>query len=1469
MQTQEKVINGFRLSPQQKRVWNLQKDSLVYRVQAAISVEGSLKIDFLKLALEQVINRQAILRTNFIKPPGIKTPIQKINAQGLLYWQEIDLSDRAYTEQLNQIEYLYQQEKLIAWDFEQGSLLRIALIKLSAEKSILLLNLPAICADTWSIKNLVQEISNCYSACLQGIELNNHEIVQYLQFSEWQNELLEDTDSEVGKQYWEKYNLSVLPKLSLPFENKLVADSSKFSIDSYECKIESQLLAKIVAIVEKYQSSISEFLLSCWQILLWRLTEESNIVIGIAADGRKYEELQTVIGVLTKYLPISVNLESNLRFEEVLHIVSQSIQEAGEWQEYFTWEDLPEFQDTNIDCVYLPFSFEFQAATIKYDAEEVSFTIDKQFACNDRFKIKLSFYQQVDYLTATFDYDVNLFSAEVIELLAKYFQTLLESAVNTPETSIDQLKILNESDRHQLLVEFNNTQADFPLDKCFHQLFAEQALRTPENIAVVFEDQKLTYAELNAHSNQLAHYLQKLGVKAEVLVGIYMERSLDMMIALLAILKAGGAYLPLDPDLPVENLSLRLQDAQAPILLTQQHLATELVLETVQVVCLEQVQDAIATESSENPHTDTSIQNLAYVIYTSGSTGTPKGVAVEHQQLLNYLYGIIERLNLPSAASFAMVSTLAADLGNTAIFPALSTGGCLHIIAKERATDPEALADYFSRHNIDCLKIVPSHLEALLTYINSKSILPRQRLILGGEAANWNLIKKIQQLAPECTIINHYGPTETTVGVLTYQLQPDNCKYESTTVPLGRPIANTQIYLLDQHMQPVPIGVKGELYIAGASVSRGYLHHSELTQTKFIINPFNQDGKSLLYKTGDLARYLPDGNIEFLCRSDNQVKIRGYRIELEEIAAVLHQHPDVTQAVVILREDTPGDKRLVAYAVGQQKQSLNANELRSFLQAKLPEYMIPSAFMVIKSLPLTANGKVDRQALPIPVSGELEQSFIAPRTPVEEVLAGIWAELLGLQQVSVEGNFFELGGHSLLLTQLVVRVREAFQINLPLGVLFELPTVAGLAERIEISLKTGDINAISSRIDLNAEAVLDPEISPEKPYVWSLAEPKAIFLTGATGFLGSFLLAELLQQTQADIYCLVRAANPETAKQKIHSCLKTYSLWQESFDSRIVPVMGELSQPLLGLTKKEFTTLASQIDIIYHNGAMVNFVYPYSVLKPTNVLGTQEILRLASQIKIKPVHFVSTTNAISPSIGSGVKIVRESDVISPEEVMDTGYAQSKWVAEKLINIARDRGLPISIYRPGRIVWHSDTGVGSTSDNTFRMLKGCIQMRSVPQRDGMVNLIPVDFVSKAILYLSRQEKSLGKAFHLINPNPAPFHEVVSWVRSHGYELREISDEDWRKELRTIVSQSPDNALYPLVPFWSKEPDSNTISPTLKFDCQNTLNGLNGTDIKCPPVSRDLFNKFLSYLIRQGFLDTPQDINKRVEVLSSKN
>jgi amino acid adenylation domain-containing protein/thioester reductase-like protein len=1473
------TINGFRLSPQQKHLWLLQQDSGAYCAQCAILIEGNLKTTALKEAVQEIINRHEILRTSFHREPGIKIPIQVISDRiDATSWCSINLSDCNFQEQATKIEAILQEERRsISTSEPTGLLLRASLITLSDDKHILSVTLPSLCADSWTLKNLVQGISQGYAASLRGEEIADEEVVQYVQFSEWQNQLLEDEEDLAGKEYW-KQQFSNLANLKLPLEKKLPTLPANFELQSIECQIEPDLVAKITAIAQKYNTSISAVLLACWKTLLWRLTRQPDIIVSTAFSGRKYEELEPALGLFAKFLPLRSHLEDSLKFSEILQQVQQSVSDADNWQEYFCGEDI-----STPSLSVFPFGFEFEEQLNTYSAGDLSFSIYQQYACCDRFNVKLSCVRRDESLSANFDYDASIISIEAIQSLAEQFHSLVESAANNPETAVGELNILSDRSRHQLLVEFNNTQVDFPQSKCIHQLFEEQAERTPDNIAVVFENQQLTYRELNARANKIAHHLQNLGVQPEVLVGICLERSLEKVIGLLGILKAGGAYLPLDPAMPTERLALMLQDAQVSVLVTTQDLVNKFSDEARQIVCLNTDGDTIAQESDRNLPAKASVQNLAYVIYTSGSTGTPKGVAVEHQQLLNYLNGIINRLDLPAGASYAIISTFAADLGHTVVFPALCTGGCLHIISQERATDPEALANYFQKHPIDCLKIVPSHLSALLTASNPAHILPRKRLILGGEALTWNLIETIQKLASDCQIFNHYGPTEATVGVLTYQVAGHKADRNSETVPLGRPIPNTQIYILDAHLQPVPIGVPGELYIGGAGLARGYLNRPELTAQKFIANPFNQNltpqqtslqgkgencspplvGEGLgerfrLYKTGDLARYLPDGNIEFLGRIDDQVKIRGFRVELGEIEAVLSQHQSVRQSIVLLREDV--GRRLVAYIVSNSA-LINDNDLRSFLKEKLPEYMVPSAFIVLKALPLTPNGKIDRSALPAPETIKpVADTFVAPRNSVEEVLAGIWVQLLKLQKVGIYDNFFDLGGHSLLIPQLLAKVRETFQIELSLRDFFDAPTIADLAKSVE--MKQGIIPFVSptSNLNLNAEAVLDPTIRPGSILTEAMAEPSCIFLTGATGFLGTFLLYELLQQTQADIYCLVRSANAEEAKQRIQNSLESYWLWEESLNSRIIPVVGDLSQPLLGLSDEQFREMASQIDVIYHNGALVNFTFPYSALKPANVLGTQEVLRLASLIKIKPVHFISTIGVISAA-GSGLQIVREQDSIDDWEAINSGYTQSKWVAEKLVTIASERGLPISIYRPGRISGHSQTGACNTDDHTFRMIKGCIQLGSAPKRDTMVNLISADYASRAIVHLSRQKASLGKVFHVVNPHPIQWNELVNLIRSFGYPLRQISDEQWRSELNNLAERSPDNALYPLLPTFSESKSHQTSSSESvirHIDCQNTVAGLGGTSIVCPPVNRELLSTYFSYLIRSGLLKAPEPI-----------
>jgi amino acid adenylation domain-containing protein/FkbM family methyltransferase len=916
------IIQGIKLSPQQRRLWLLQVGrEYPYIAQCTVLLEGMLHSEHFVLALREVVQRHEILRTTFQQLPGMIVPLQVINETGALPLDDYDLSGWDVDQQELSIEALLSQARQVRLDFEHGPLMQLSLLNLGMDRHLLIISATSLYADAMGLRSLVGEIERCYAAGLHR-EVLSEAPLQYADLSEIFNELLKAEDTKAGREYWDKQDLTGLQNLKL-FCEKNVSGAECLAPRQQSVTIQAEELKKIEAVAQERNVPLSVFLLACWQVLLWRLSGQPKMVVGAVTSGRNYEELETSLGLFDRCLPVQCHLEEDLRFTDILQQVRDKTREVYAWQESFAWEQVMNSHQ-NGSAPFLPFCFDYQPTIATHTVDGLTFSIRHQSGYVELFKLMLTCLDLGATLRAEFHYDSALYTGADIARLGAQFETLVRSVAENVEGRIGELEIVGAAERQEQLAEWNSTARRYP-QECIHEMFERQALQTPEAVAVVYEQEQLTYAELNQRANQLAHHLHQLGVRAEVPVGLCVERSVEMMVGVLGILKAGGAYVPLDPQYPRERLRFMLADTGAAVLLTQQHLRNRMPPHEAQMVLLDSEWESIAQQSDENLAARVQPANLAYVIYTSGSSGTPKGVGVEHRQLCNYIHAILEALALKPPASFATVSTLAADLGNTALYPALCSGGALHIISAERAGDAALLGEYFHRHHIDLLKIVPSHLAALTAGADAAQVLPRQRLVLGGEAPHPELVRRVGALSASCQVVNHYGPTETTVGVLTHKLPRPLASERNTaleteaTLPLGRPLANTAVYLLDRHLRLVPVGAVGEVYIGGAGVSRGYLNRPDLTAEKFIPHPFSEAEGARLYRTGDMGRYLAEGNVEFLGRIDKQVKLRGYRIELGEIEAALRTHEAVRDAAVVVSAREGEAQRLLGYVVLERK----------------------------------------------------------------------------------------------------------------------------------------------------------------------------------------------------------------------------------------------------------------------------------------------------------------------------------------------------------------------------------------------------------------------------------------------------------------------------------------------------------------------------------------------------------------------
>ena len=1447
------------LSFGQEQLWFLSQiqDNTTYNLPLALQISGSLNISVLEQVITEIVRRHEILRTNFQQIEGKN--LQVIRPEINISLQVINLDQITAKQQLKNVERLINQETDKIFNLSEDDLFQSTLYQLNQNSYILLLNMHHIISDGWSIGILLQELSTLYGAYLAGNKSPLPDLqIQYADYAIWQKEKFTSEIREKQLNYWKQQLADIPPLLELPTDKPRPPIQS-FRGGIWEFSINSNLSQKIRTLTQQSDATLFMTMLAAFVILLYRCSGQDDILIGSPMAGRNRQEIQSLIGYFVNTVVLRTKLTGNPNFREILNQVRQVATDAHNYQD-IPYNQVVEALNPQRNLSYNPvFQILFDLQHSLTDKLQLPGLTLQPFLGEhsiSKFDLSLIIEDRGTELIGAWEYSSDLFTQEAISRITENFQTLLNGIVNNPETPINQLPIISAFEQQQILEKWNNTQQDYPESFCIHELFTQQVIKTPDAIAVKFGNQQLTYTQLNQKANQLANYLQNCGVTSEVLVGLYLERSLDILIAILAILKAGGAYLPLDPKYPQTRLTDILNDSQVSIILTQEKLLTSLSSplprgETPltpyqgKIILLDTDLTIISQQNIETPISAIKPDNLAYVIYTSGSTGKPKGVMITHQNIVNHATSIIDKYQINSHDRILQFTTFIFDVAAEEIFPAWLSGATLIICPQEMVTNLIEFSQFLAQESLTVVNLPTPYWQEWVLEIDRKvSQIPDSlRLVITGsdqvlpeKLALWQ--KLVTEKRQNIQWINAYGLTETTITSTVYQL-PVNYQLNTThSVPIGRPIANTEIYILDQNLQPVPIGIPGELHIGGAGLARGYLNRKQLTNEKFISNPISSSKSSRLYKTGDLARYLPDGNIEFLGRIDYQVKIRGFRIELGEIEAVLAQHPLVKSSAVIVREIQPGNKQLVAYVVTEDHSNIQ-QDLRSFLKQNLPDYMLPAFFVRLAELPLTPTGKINRRALSaLMLELNHEIDYILPRNPLEQKLAEIWCQVLGLEKVSVEENFFNLGGHSLATIQIISRIRETLKIDLPLQYLFTEPTIAGLTKIINQLLQTAD--HITPIDDFYVDAILDSSIKPQNLPQQSTNQLQHIFLTGATGFLGVHLLHELLEKTSANIHCLVRAENVSEARNKLKNKLSFYQLWNEQDSQRIIPIIGNLEKNLLGLSEKEFQDLASQIDMIYHSGASVNLIYPYSVLKPANVLGTQEILRLASQIKIKPVHFVSTTSVFCPENYPENEVLLESDPLDYYQGLVGGYPQSKWVAEKLVMQARERGLPVTIYRAARIIGHSQIGICNTEDLFSRIITTCMQLGATPNIDWEDNLTPVDYVSQAIVYLSFQKESLGKAFHLLNPQIISMNHLFNLIRELGYQLPQISYDQWYYQLINLMQKSADKKLEIMSAFFP--PTSQQKIPEPKFDYQNTVKGLFGANINCPPINENLLSQY---------------------------
>ncbi len=1035
------------LSVEQERLWFLEQlngPSPTYNVAAGWRLRGPLNPGVLIESFQEIVRRHESLRTTFVEFEG--KPRQIIAAQLTL---EVPIIAVRETD----ISALFEEFSQEPFDLIRGPLIRTKLLRLSGDDHVWFLSAHHLVTDAWSITIVMREFSALYEAKLQGAPPALADLsIQYADYAIWQRERQQEETLQEQAAYWQKQLAGLPPLLELPTDHQRpVVQSHRGAKIPFS--LPAALSQALVQLTRDEQGTLFTTLVTAFTVLLGRYTGQTDIAVGFPMGNRRHSVLEHLIGFFVNTLVLRTDLSGNPSWKELIREVRDTTLNA-QANQGLSFEQVVELLSPERSLSYSPlFQIEFivqNSLAGEFTLRDIELTPLMQEKTSTKFDLTLAMFQSKHGLYGHIVYSTDLFERDTILRMIEHYQNLLEAMVANREQKVLEAPILAASEQRRMIAEWNDTAAPVPAEACVHELFEEQVEKTPGATAIVFRDQKLTYRELNSRANQFARRLIALGAGPEVAIGLCVERSLESFICLLGILKAGAAYLPLDPTYPEERLKLVIEDSQVPITVTSTQ-SSKAMLAGSRQIRVDEEQLEIASPVDQNPVTSVLPLNLCYVIYTSGSTGKPKGFAMPHAALVNLISWYKTKYPLHETSRTLQFASINFDVSFEEMFTTWSLGGTLIVPDDEQRRNPYQLLDFLVRHSVNRMFIPVVMLQQLAQAFcetNATAPLLKQVIPSGSQLQITDEIRRFFAAMPGAELHNNYGPSET--HTITRYALPATIEDWKPLPAIGFPFSNTTIHLLDEKNQLVPIGAQGELCIGGAQLARGYRDQPALTAEKFVPDPFSTMPGGRLYRSGDLARRRKDGCLEWLSRKDHQVKIRGYRIELGEIEATLRQHPSVNEVVVIVREDQLQNKQLVAYVQAEETDGDLSSELYGFLKLKLPDYEIPAAFVVLSAIPLNANGKIDRAALPAPDFSQAGgEDYVEPRTETEKVLGGIWSELLELERVGVFDNFFQLGGHSLIATQVISRVRTAFKLELPIMAIFEAPTVAGLAEKIQ------------------------------------------------------------------------------------------------------------------------------------------------------------------------------------------------------------------------------------------------------------------------------------------------------------------------------------------------------------------------------------------------------------------------------------